>query len=327
MKLEADVLKSLLSNVSNDSTKQNFFCECPWCGEREFGISITLENHPFNCFRKTKCGESGTIFKFLKKINRLDILKYGFDEVNFDQLKLIEEGSEELTLELPTITPPIGFRRIFKHPYLEKRNFSNFNKYTIGVTSIDPKLDNNYIIILVFENNELKGYLGRKALSKKAIDKYNKVNPDNKIIRYRNSQETDFAKLLLGYDELVENETHTVILVEGFFDKDNLDKLLELDDSNEIKCCCSFGAKLSIEQIVKLHLKGVKNLIIFFDGDVVDKIKKIGNNYLDEFETVKVAFHPNKDPGELNFEECVNVFENLEDAFEFSLSKVKILSL
>lgn len=39
-----------------------------------------------------------------------------------------------------------------------------------------------------------------------------------KILRYRNSTENDFSKLLYNYDAVRKDGTNTVILAEGVFD-------------------------------------------------------------------------------------------------------------
>ncbi len=329
MKLDLEILQSVLENPKFDNRKENFTTTCPWCDGREFGISIKLENHPFNCYRKKKCGESGTIFKFLKKIGRLDLIKYSKSDIDYSAklVNIIEEKlKQEIDLELPTIQKPIGFKKIETHKYLQKRGFDFLcKKYEIGTTILDPKLKRNYIIFLIKEEGEVKGYVARNAFSKEYVKKWNEENPKNKIARYHNSMEADFTKLLGGYDELTSN-TKTVILVEGIFKKANIDKLLDLDNQEEIKCLITFSAKVSVEQVLKLQLKGIENIILFFDSDVIDKVKKISADLLSEFETVKVCFS-DKDPDSLSFDELMESISKLKDPLQFRLSKVKILDL
>ena len=47
-------------------------------------------------------------------------------------------------------------------------------------------------------------------------------------MRYRNSTENDFVKLLYNYDAVKEDETDTVIIVEGVFDAIALTRKLNL---------------------------------------------------------------------------------------------------
>ena len=83
-------------------------------------------------------------------------------------------------------------------------------------------------------------------------------------IRYRNSEGTDFSKLLGGFDEITEN-TREVIIVEGIFDQTNISNLLETETDDYLKVVCSFGNKVSDEQIELLRTTKVKRTILLYD--------------------------------------------------------------
>lgn len=334
MKLSESVLRSLLENVTLSYGKQDLYSKCPWCGEQEFGISLK-ENHVFNCFRKKQCGETGNIFKLLKKLDRLDLLgNNGIPLIRYDQRleNIIEQKieTEKLDLHIDTITPPVGFKRIYSNFYLENRNFDSFEKYEIGTTKLMPKLK-DHVILLVKDGGEIKGYIARIALDKHQL-KEQELKLGHKIPRYRNST-TDFTKLLVGYDEINE-KTNTVILVEGAFGKENVDRLLKLDQQDIIKCCSTSGAKISPEQIFKLQLKNIKHLILFFDIDVINKIKRYTLEYLNEFETIKIIYSKykdeegkDKDPADLSEQEMMEVYNNQIDPIKFYFDKVQVLKL
>lgn len=334
MKLSETVLRSLLENVTLSYGKQDLYSKCPYCGYQEFGISLK-DNHVFNCFRKKSCGETGNIFKLLKKLDRLDLLgNNGIPLIKYDQRleNIIEQKIEEqkLDLHIDTITPPVGFKRIYSNFYLENRNFDSFEKYEVGTTKLDRKLK-DHVITLIRDGGEIKGYIARIALDKKAL-KETEDKLGKKIPRYRNST-TDFTKLLVGYDEINEN-TDTVILVEGLFGKENVDRLLKLDEQDKIKCCSTSGAKISPEQVFKLQLKGIKHIILFFDIDVINKIKHYTIEYLNEFETVKIIYSKykdeegnDKDPADLSEEEMMEVYNNKIDPIKFYFDKVQVLKL
>ena len=74
MKLSPEILKLALKDPQLDHKGVNYVTDCPWCGHREFGIAIYKENHPFQCFRKKDCGEVGTIYKFLKQVDKLYLI-------------------------------------------------------------------------------------------------------------------------------------------------------------------------------------------------------------------------------------------------------------
>lgn len=341
MKLKLEQLKSLFPNSFLDYGKNNLMAICPFCQKNEFGIELA-DNHRFNCFRKAKCGETGNIYKLLKKIDRLDLLgNNGIESIKYDERleNIIESKIESNTFDLsiPTIKPPLGFRRIYSNFYLESRDFEAFEKYEVGITKLEPKLK-DHVIILIKENNEVKGYVARIALTKdklKELEKKLSIKNEKeiKVPRYKNSKEVDFTKLLGGYDEISEN-THTVVLVEGLFGKEAVDRHLKLDDKDEVKCCTTFGAKVSSEQIFKLQLKGIKHLILFFDIDVINKIKKYTLEYLHEFESVKIIYTSKKntdgsykDPGDIDYEEMISVYNNKIDPIKFHFDKVQVLNL
>lgn len=332
MKLDVAVLKDILTNAAIDDRGKNIMAKCPWCGHNEFGVSIN-NGHPFGCYRKKACGITGNIFKLLKKLGRLDLLSKGTSKVKYsDKLENIIEkkAQEDIDISLPTIDVPLGFKRIMSSFYLESRGFSSFDKYEVGTTRLMGKLK-DYVIFLVREDGELKSYISRSTKSSLEI-KQIEGKTGKKIPRYSNSK-TDFTKLLVGYDEITEN-TGTVILVEGLFGKENVDRLLELDDQEVIKCCSTSGAKISKEQIFKLQLKGISHVILFFDYDVINKIKKHAVELMSEFESVSIVSsslkHVDgtyKDPADLNLDEMMSAFNDQKDPINFCLHKIQVINL
>ncbi len=325
MKLSRDILESVLSNTVLDHKGKNLYGTCPYCDHNEFGISLE-EGHLFSCFRKSRCGETGNIFKLLKYLNRLDLIHGYKKEIDYSETltNLIDKQYEQLDLSLPDINLPIGFKRIQNHPYLDSRRFSSYNKMKIGTTIIDPDFK-NYIIFIIEDNKEVKGFVGRHQWSKEKIDYFNKQTGGKKIRRWNNSK-TDFSKLLGGYDEITRN-IETVILVESLFVKDRIDRLLGLDDTQILKCCCTFGAKISKEQVLKLQLKGVRNIVILFDNDAVNKIQKHSTELMTEFKSVEIAFLEQGDLDNLDFNTLYNLISDAKSPTEFYFSKLPILTL
>jgi len=314
MKLENDILKSLIGGGRLDNTKSNVYGECPYCGGNEFGIS-TKDNHLFGCFRKSQCGETGNIFKLLRKIGREDLLK---EEV----IKLGEQleielgkkpgGEEDYDLETPKVSPPIGFRRVKANEYLENRGFTNFDKYVVGTTTLDKQYRDR-VIFLIEEDGETKGFLGRGT---------------NKDIepKYKNSK-SNFAKLLGGIEEITE-ETDTLILVEGILDKVGVDKLLKLDHQDKIKCCCTFGAKVSVYQILKMKMFDIKHIILFYEADVIGVIQNHAFKLEQEFGKVTIILPPEgKDPGDINEKEMQKSMEKRFSPVDFYRKKLNIIKL
>jgi len=312
---------------------------CPFCGRPDkFGIVFDSLYKgkivtSFNCFH-SNCGKRGGLYTLLKHLGRLDLFQFK-DRAPIYQDKVLKKFSElnkldEINLDLEEVSLPVGFKRIEYDEYLENRNFlsSQYDRYEVGITTI-VKLLNNYLIFPIKENGKILGYVARLKKSKKEIDSYNeKAVLLNKPLlrRYRNTKGVDFSKLLMGYDEIGVNTT-TVILVEGPFDKFNVDKLLDLDNQEEIKCNATFGSKISDEQIIKLKLKKVSNIILLYDAEAIKSTKKAAQSLASSFNTnIGVITEENKDPGELTGDELFMVLENLISFSEYFLTKLELIS-
>lgn len=323
MKLTRKQLESLISDTSLDHKGLNLYGRCPYCQEMEFGISLS-DNHVWNCFRKGKCGEAGNIYKLLKYLGRTkeflserEINVYERLEGNLDSF------NTEIDLEMPEVQPPLLFRRATSDPYLDSRGFveHQYEKFEVGRS----RLRKDYITFLVRREGRLVGYVSRSEKSKAWIDAYNKKKKQEGsslvYLRYDNST-TDFSKTLFGIDEVIENVTTDVILVEGIFSKTKTDVNLLLDHMDEMKCCATFGAKLSIHQIELLRRKGVRNIWLWFEADVLDKVKDIAT-YASLFFNVKASYLNGRDPNDLNSDEALELLDNAKDYLNFNMSYIK----
>lgn len=325
MKLSISQLTSLITNGHLDRRQKNIIGSCPKCGGSEFGMSIE-ENHVFGCYRQKKCGFSGNIFTLLRFLGKYE--EYVTENTVFSnsenkelENKIVDK--EELKLELEDCLPPIGFKRVFENKYLvEERGWlkEDFQRYEVGTTILHPKLANKYIIFLIREAGKLKGYVSRHYYSKKRLEAI-KEETGFAPPRYSNS-DSDFAKLLYGYDE-IEETTHTVILVEGVLDKTNVDRQLQLYELSDIKCLATFKSNLSPEQRLKLQrFKNLINLILFYDPDVIPKIRVLGTE-LENYWNVRIAMSKTEnDPGAMNFEEMSDCLENTRTVSQFISERV-----
>jgi ssDNA-binding Zn-finger/Zn-ribbon topoisomerase 1 len=232
MKLSIEQLKGLIKDSRIDLRGQNVVGLCPKCGHDEFGVSIE-NNHRFGCYRKKQCGYTGNIFTLLKDLGKLQDFKEtdGYVRTNKDTLeKKIQDIVEEIE-EQEEVTLPFGFRRIYQHWYLDQRGFTelDYTKYKVGTTSLDTKF-HNYIIFPVEVKEKIVGYVGRTTKTKSEIkelnDEYKRAGLKKKAYRYINSK-TNFGNLVYGLEEITD-ETVEVVVVEGIFDKCNVDRKLEL---------------------------------------------------------------------------------------------------
>jgi DNA primase len=181
---------------------------------------------------------------------------------------------------------------------------------------------------------ELVGYVGRHTWSKKKITRHNnkaKINGTYQVLRYRNSEGNEFAKMLGGFDKIVEGETDTAILVEGFMDVVNISQQMDLFASNDVRAVCTFGKKISEEQIFHLQEKGVRNVIIFYDTDAVEDVKRMD---LDKYFNVLVCFADDAtgyksgmDAGDLSAEQIEECLSNAKKTNEMFYDRVVIYEL
>ena len=340
MKITDDFIKQhLLEPVYLNGRGSHLISKCPFC-KREDHLYVQTKTSKTNSrgenvsfmWQCKRCGENGRIRKLFNALGKLNLLSFGKDVKIDEGLKLIEKYKKnEVVLELdtPTKTPPLGYRRVKKHPYLESRGFDpiQYRTYNVGVTTFGTDLK-NYVIALVEEDGECKGHVARCTLTNTQLDAENvrlkQLGYKSKMPRYKNSVNTEFAKLLMGIDEIT-HETIAVIIVEGFFDKTNVDKLLQLNSGPKCKCVVSFGKKLSIEQIAKLKMKGknVKTVNLLYDPDAVDESKQYAFKLKEEFEDVRIGFLKEKDPGDLNLDELNEILQSAEKPMSFSINKVQ----
>ena len=147
------------------------------------------------------------------------------------------------------------------------------------------------MIFPIIDDGDTVGYVSRHIWSKDEIDRHNckaKINGGYRILRYRNSTENDFVKLLYNYDAVIEDETDTVIIVEGIFDVIALTRKLELYDNPHVAVVATFGKKISQIQIYKLQCKGVKTVVLGYDSDATEAINKAAST-LNEYFNVFIA--------------------------------------
>lgn len=270
----------------------------------------------FDC---KKCGVSGGIYKLLKFTDRLYLLG-GVTVKKEESIKSIRQIEQEVVEEsneaklLPSISMPAGYRVFNKiNEYLKNRGITmkDIRHWKFGETRILSRYI-GYVLIPIYDNGEIRGYIGRYGAKK---------IPDGKL-RYSNSLHTDFSCLLFGYDDIVRGETDTVIITEGLFDAIAVTKKLNLFADNSVRAVCTFGKKISQTQIQKLINKEIRNVILLYDYDALKEIKHY-SAVLDEYFNTKVAVALNKkDIDECSSEEVVEVFNNIMDVRDFAIDIV-----
>lgn len=292
--------------------------ECPYCKHKKLGI-IFRSNGSFHCWY---CEESGTVYKLLREVGRLELFSghQKKDVVTTERLKnkLFQSSSNDLYCEMLKKTKPLGFSRIYNDDYLESRGFTKeqFEKYIVGETNLDPLLRKNYIIFLLIEDDECKGWIARSRKDAQWISQYNEQNKF-KHFKYLNSPQTNFGMTLFGIDEVEKDVTKKVILVEGVFDKFNIERL------SKEKCLACFGKKITDYQIKRLLDKGVQEILLLFDSDAVKESKECGLRLSLYFDKVRIGFIESGDCGDMVRAVFHNVIYHCKEPLDYVLNKVQ----
>lgn len=315
--------------------------KCPYCGKEggKFGIYIGKEVgrkklFSSNCFSCQRSNQD--INQLLIDIGRQDLLitkKASFEPVEVPEFLSIE-NEDEIDDSLLTIEMPDGWKRCYNNRYLNSRGFEedDYDYFSVGTTKGENFKFDDYVVFPVIDNGKIVGFVSRHTWSKEKIDNYNaKAKKEGKyqIRRYNNSLESDgnpFHKMLYNYDAVIEDETDTVIIVEGIFDVIALTRKLNLYDNSRIAVVATFGKNISKEHIWKLQSKGVKTVVLGYDGDAVKAINK-NAEMLSEFFDVFVAHieDPNADFDSMDFWEIYDVFDkSLLTPREYKLKVVQL---
>jgi hypothetical protein len=160
----------------------------------------------------------------------------------------------------------------------ETQAINLLKKHNINVS------EENYVLYPIKIQDEVKGYIGRATFQTKT--------------KYRNSK-TDFVNLLGGY---LSDTNDICIVVEGIFDMINVKSILR-QLNLDISVRCTFGAKISSNQIKMLKKERFETIILFFDLDVL-KIIKQKSFELSKYFDVYAMFCPNEqmDAGDVDLE-------------------------
>ena len=323
-------------NGSFDGGLKNIISNCPECGKKnKFGVYIGKETERKTLF-SANCFSCGKRFSGLESLatylGRLDLIQTQTSdiasELDVNAIFKLDNGEDEIDDSLEEIELPDGFKRVFFDRYLNSRQFEpdDYDYFPVGVSK-DFKFK-DYIIFPIIDNGRVVGYVSRNKKSKRQIDAHNRKASRRggyKILRYRNSTENDFVKLLYNYDSVIEDETQTVILVEGIFDCIGITRELELSYPPRRTQVLRFVKKVSNVHIYKLQSKGVKNVVIGYDADFVEMIKQTAEQ-LETYFNVFIAPPPNPDVdyGDMDFWDFWESYvDKLMTFREFKLGKLQ----
>lgn len=306
---------------------------CPWCGRggEKLGIKFSEDGHSAVC-HCYYCSTKKGLYDYLKEIDRLDLIKKGYENSITTKLtELVSESepvSEQDSEQAKKVSLPRKLEPLENYPYLDDRRFLDYHykEFEPSMTNffLEKHLE-NYIIFKLKMNGEVVAWLARSQHSKEWHRKNLKEAKEKGIkpkLRYENSR-TDFTKLIGGYDYITD-KTEVVILVEGLFDSVGVDNLLQTPEDETVRCCFLFGNSISKEQIHLLKKKpSIKTVILMFDDSTENQSKSAGLMLAKHFNT-KIAHltKPGVDPGDMDIDYLNQLLDNLEDPINFYVNKI-----
>lgn len=304
---------------------------CPYCGKsgEKSGVLFTNDSAVFHCFR---CGTKTSIYNYLVQVGRKDLARHGHTLSNKSAglLPLKDDEVDEDSEEVKDVVLPSRLVRLEHDPYLDSRHFmpSHYDEFEPSESRSFLEKDlmkYHYIIFKLKQGDHVVAWLARSRFSKQWHDENHRAHKEGKahlVLRYRNSTD-GFSHVLGGYN-YINLRTDTVILVEGLFDKVNIDYLLQLGKGDDICCCFTFGKKISPGQIKLLRGTSVKHVILMYDEDALVESKESAF-ILKRFFDVKVCRIKDKnvDPGNMTAEYLDNVLSLAVDPLNFYLNNME----
>lgn len=349
-KIQEEIVAGFGIDLKRKSPKGWYITDCPYCGTaNKFGIRLNEQRAnynnevSFNCF-KGSCQEHGSEWQLLKVLGKEHLIG-GKDFIKDTREELIAVGDlqdEEIDNEVVNRSVPYGWTRIEYHPYLASRGWEPwmFQHYMVGLTTKMRTLK-DYLVLLINQDGRNKGYVARSTWPQEKIDAHNKraeeINktaaPEDRIKyhpKYTNEGGVFFERIVWGIDEVAE-QTKTLIVVEGPLDKTNADKQLKINLQNHTRVLCTFGKKLSIQQINRIKQKFDKTmvsidkkLILMYDPEAIEDSKGYAIKLEEAFTNrVRVARPPEgRDPGDMTSEQFEVTLNNTYSPLSFYTSFV-----
>lgn len=319
-----------------DGSEKNLIAEhCPYCRKKhKFAVYVgkpTARKKLFasHCF---SCGKSNReLNPLLEKLERTDLIFEATTTLDVEletSSLLLNSTGEQIDDSVDIIDPPKGFKRCYKNNYLKSRGFNadDYEYFPVGTTRGCNFQFDDYVIFLIVDAGDIVGWVARHIWPKSDIEDYNrkaKRAGTFQLRRYKNSTENEFMKLLYNYDTIIEGETDTVILVEGVFDVIALTRKLELYDNQRVAVVATFGKKISTTQIYKIQSKGIKTIVIAYDGDAVETIKHTSQQLKPYFDTYIADINGDLDFDEMAYEEIYETFAyRIKTPIEYALNKI-----
>lgn len=284
------------------------FC-CPYHGERNPSCGIHAEKEVGGCFA---CGAKFNLVSFVSYVKNISITEaYNFLEEYFNKdFKQTKTRQRSLYEEVVTKEAEILPERVLAlyksgeivHPYLLERGFSeeDFKKFKLGW---DSDLKRITIPFFDFQGN-LLGFSSRAVLSEDDIGYDLIYGSTQKYYIYNHFKAKDYF-YPMNFFQL----KGSIILVEGLLDAIWMHKFGFTNTLSII------SAQISKEQIKKLKLFNVKQIVLALDNDKAgeDGCKRIYKALKNDFSFLRCKFpEGKKDVQDCSEQELREMFWNLE---------------
>jgi len=301
---------------------RSLFCSCPQCGRSDkFGVKFEKSSGSVHCFYDDF---SESIVKYLERIGRDDLVNNdGTVSIDFKISGVDKEKREEK--KLIECSLPILFEEVLDNKYLNDRNFllQHYRLFRPGYCK-DPSLG-NYIIFQLFQFGKRVGWQARSKYSKewhkKNLEDY-KSGLCSLKLRYKDAPGMDTSMILGGCDDITD-KTRVLILVEGIFDKSGIDKKLNLYSDESVRCCFTFGNKLSDGQVKVIKLfKSIELIYLLYDEGTMTQVKKIALELSKNYVVQAAMMITDSDPGDASIEDICTAMEKSVSAIEFFAGRI-----
>jgi DNA primase len=292
------------------SSSKEFQVKCPFCvNHHKDKLSINVETGVYKCWVCDATGNTYLLLRDKLKANGSTLKKYA--TLYKFRSKKQKEDSEVFVLELPKEYEPLvslknslASQRIFN--YLKTRSVTEeyILRYKLGFC-FSGNYQNRIIVPSFSTTGELNFFTGR-TIYEKILPYLNPTLPPN----YKNN---------IVINELNLDFSKKLYIVEGFFD---LFKCPE----NTLPLC---GSSLNTQSLLfrKLNENGTE-VVLALDPDAKKKTLEIAIEMVDYgLDVSLVELGKNKDPGKMNPEEVLEIFNNAKKYTKTELLRKKIQML
>ena len=316
---------------------------CPKCDDSKWKCYVNNDMKRFNCFKCDFNSGNNDVFDFVAEtegmtreeaILRLtreyaEVAVNDEDWVDYWKSKGVEVEEEhhipiKVIPHLPSsakpLTDPADETEAPFWGYLRKRGFTD-NDVTLTQA--------HYVAAEHVKIHNSKGFsvgdIGRRIIWPVHGGNYKLVSwlaraTDDREPKYINAPETELSRTLWPY---MPSRQNRAILVEGLIDALALRR-------HGFVAYCTFGKKLSNDQIKLLKAWNITEIVLFYDLDAKKEMKKAINTLKVHFDRVFVpnlsVWDPTKDPGDTLKDENPSMLKTMLTDFLIDVNSVEFIT-